>query len=188
MCSVVAVPGVYCRTTSRPGRPSITTYFRIWHIDGVWEQLNTALRERLRVRWERNPQPSAGMVDSQSAKTTGRAAKREATTESTLRRKIEGFRTNGMENLSSTEKARRKQLPPTIRRLIVDLKGEDHAFNTNEISNIAHACPGRKPDVRSVRRVLDEEPLPLRILREHPRYRDGKTLGSGGLGSWSCAF
>jgi transposase len=124
MCSVVAVPGVYCRTASRPGRPSITTYFRIWRIDGVWEQLNTALRERLRVRLGRNPQPSAGMIDSQSAKTTGRAAKREATTESTLRRNIEGFRTNGVESLSSTEKARRKQLPLTIRRLIVDLKGE----------------------------------------------------------------
>jgi hypothetical protein len=102
------------------------------------------------------------------------AAKREATTESTLRRKIEGFRTNGMESLSSTEKARRKQQPPTIRRLIVDLKGEYHAFNTNEIANIVHGCPGRKPDVRSVRRVLDEEPLPLRILREYPRYRDGR--------------
>src|ERR671915_2174189 len=71
MCSVVAVPGVYCPTISRPGRPSITTYVRIWHIDGVWEQLNTALRERLRVRLGRNPQPSAGVVDSQSAKTTG---------------------------------------------------------------------------------------------------------------------
>jgi putative transposase len=33
--------------------------------------LNTALRERLRVRLGRNPQPSAGIVDSQSAKTTG---------------------------------------------------------------------------------------------------------------------
>ena len=64
------------------------------------------------------------MIDSQSAKTTGRAAKREATTESTLRRQIEGFRTNGMDSFSSTEKARRKQLPLTIRRLIVDLKGE----------------------------------------------------------------
>jgi putative transposase len=71
MCSVVAVPGACCRTTSRPGRPSITTYFRIWRIDGVWERLNTALRKRLRVRLGRNPQPSAGMVDSQSAKTTG---------------------------------------------------------------------------------------------------------------------
>jgi putative transposase len=56
-------------------------YFRIWRLDGVWERLNTALRERLRVRLGRNLQPSAGMVDSQSAKTTGGwAAKRGATT------------------------------------------------------------------------------------------------------------
>jgi putative transposase len=46
-------------------------YFRIWRLDGVWERLNKALRERLRVRQGRNPHPSAGMVDSQSAKTTG---------------------------------------------------------------------------------------------------------------------
>ncbi len=70
MYSVAAVPGDYCRTTSRPGR-GVHHYFRIWRIDGVWERLNTALRERLRVRQGRNAQPSAGIVDSQSAKTTG---------------------------------------------------------------------------------------------------------------------
>ena len=37
----------------------------------MWERLNAALRESLRVRLGRNPQPSAGIVDSQSAKTTG---------------------------------------------------------------------------------------------------------------------
>jgi putative transposase len=45
-------------------------YFRIWCIDGTWERLNAALRERLRIRLGRNPQSSAGMVGSQSAKTT----------------------------------------------------------------------------------------------------------------------
>jgi putative transposase len=39
-------------------------------IDGIWEGLNTVLRECLR-RLGRNPQPSVGIVDSQSAKTTG---------------------------------------------------------------------------------------------------------------------
>ena len=39
-------------------------------IDGTWERINRALRERLRVRLKRDPQPSAGVVDSQSVKTT----------------------------------------------------------------------------------------------------------------------
>jgi putative transposase len=33
--------------------------------------MHSALRERVRVRLERNPQPSAGIVDSQSVKSTG---------------------------------------------------------------------------------------------------------------------
>jgi putative transposase len=45
--------------------------FRKWRIDGSFERLNTALRERLRISLGRNAQPSAGIVDSQSAKTSG---------------------------------------------------------------------------------------------------------------------
>ena len=41
------------------------------HREGTFERLNAALRERLRKRSGRNVQPSAGIVDSQSAKTTG---------------------------------------------------------------------------------------------------------------------
>lgn len=45
-------------------------YFRAWRLDGTWEQLNTTLRERERVRQGRNPQPSGCIMDSQSVKTT----------------------------------------------------------------------------------------------------------------------
>ena len=99
--------------------------------------------------------------------------------ESTMRRNIEAFRTNGVDSLYSTKKARRKQLPPAIRRLIVDLKAEHPPFNLNEIANVVHVCFGRKPDVRSVKRVLDEEALPLKLERIYPRYHEMEAAAPG---------
>lgn len=60
-----------------PPWQTVYHYFRVWRLDGTWEQINAALRERVRVRAGRRPQPSAAILDSQSAKTTekgGRAA------------------------------------------------------------------------------------------------------------------
>lgn len=54
-----------------PPWKTVHHYFRTWRLDGTWERLNTALREQLRVRLGRDPQPSAGIVDSQSVKSTG---------------------------------------------------------------------------------------------------------------------
>ena len=54
-----------------PPWKTVYHWFRKWRIDGTFERLNVALRERLRARLGRNPQPSAGIVDSQSAKTSG---------------------------------------------------------------------------------------------------------------------
>jgi putative transposase len=54
-----------------PPWETVYWWFRRWRIDGTFERLNTALRERLRIRLGRTAQPSAGIVDSQSVKTTG---------------------------------------------------------------------------------------------------------------------
>jgi putative transposase len=54
-----------------PPWKSVYHYFRSWRLDGTWERMHSALRERVRVRLKRNPQPSAAIVDSQSVKTTG---------------------------------------------------------------------------------------------------------------------
>jgi putative transposase len=54
-----------------PPWETVYWWFRRWRIDGTFERLNAALRERLRIRLGRNVHPSAGIADSQSAKTTG---------------------------------------------------------------------------------------------------------------------
>lgn len=53
-----------------PPWKTVYHYFRKWRLDGTWERIHTALRERLRGRLGRNPQPSAAIIDSQSVKTT----------------------------------------------------------------------------------------------------------------------
>ncbi len=45
-----------------PPWKTVYDWFRRWRIDGTWERLNTELRERLRVRLGRNPQPSAAIL------------------------------------------------------------------------------------------------------------------------------
>jgi putative transposase len=54
-----------------PPWKTVYDWFRRWRIDGTFERLNAALRGRLRMLAGRNPRSSAGIADSQSAKTTG---------------------------------------------------------------------------------------------------------------------
>jgi len=52
-----------------PPWQTVYGYFRDWGADGTLERLHDALRERVRTKQDkRNPEPSAGIVDSQSVK------------------------------------------------------------------------------------------------------------------------
>ena len=60
-----------------PPWQTVYHYFRRWRLDGTWERITAALRERVRVRAGRDAQPSGAILDSQSVRTTekgGRAA------------------------------------------------------------------------------------------------------------------
>ena len=45
-------------------------YYRCFRIDGTWQKIHDALRDKVRVSAGRKKSPSAAIVDSQSVKTT----------------------------------------------------------------------------------------------------------------------
>ena len=53
-----------------PKWKTVYTVFRRWRKDGVWQRINDALREQVRLAAGKNRTPTAAISDSQSVKTT----------------------------------------------------------------------------------------------------------------------
>lgn len=53
-----------------PAWQTVYHYFRRWRREGIWDQILATLRMQMRTRQGREPEPSAGSIDSQSIKTS----------------------------------------------------------------------------------------------------------------------
>ncbi|MDP9480137.1 MAG: helix-turn-helix domain-containing protein [Actinomycetota bacterium] len=131
-----------------------------------WEQLKLLCGWPEQIRYEEiRPLVLFGSPAAERAGEVG-------SSERTLYRRAARFDAEGMESLFGAESAKRKKLPPALRRLIVDLKAEYPRFSLNEIAKVCYVRFGRLPSRHTVKKVLAEEPLPLRMVRRHPPYRE----------------
>jgi len=55
-----------------PPWQTVYYWFRKWKRDGTWEKMHGALSAETRIRSGRSPEPTLGIIDSQSVKITGR--------------------------------------------------------------------------------------------------------------------
>jgi len=81
------------------------------------------------------------------------------------------FDAQGMASLFAAEPPPpQHRLPDQLRQMIVDLKVEHPPLRVHEIATICYARTSRRPDAKTIKRILSETPLPERTTRRFPLY------------------
>jgi transposase len=133
----------------------------------TWEQLEIRFTDPTQRTYELiRPVVLFGQSPSERAQET-------TTSERTLYRHLERFAVHGMSGLDPERPvAPSNTLPPGLRHLIVELKAEHPPLRINEIMTICYVRTGRRPDAKTVKRVLTDTPLPFRATRRYLPYHE----------------
>ncbi len=145
-----------------------------------WQQLRllTSSTEQLTYELIR-PVVLFGQSPAERARETSAPAR-------TLYRQVARFESHGMASLFPAPAEPHRRVPMEIRQAIVDLKAEYPPFRPNEIATICEVRFGYHPDLRTVRRVLAEEPGGAFATRRYPPYHTIPDPAERRLPSFAC--
>lgn len=134
-----------------------------------WGQLKLLLNWPEQIEYERiRPVVVFGSSMAERAEETG-------TPERTLYRRADNFDAYGMEGLLPLEAARRRRISLAMRRRIVELQAEYPRFSLGEIARICYVLFGKQPSKHTVKRVIEEGPVPLLPPRRYAPYHEMPT-------------
>jgi hypothetical protein len=130
-----------------------------------WQQLETLFEFPEQRAYELiRPVVLFGQPPTERAQVTG-------TSERSIYRHVERFTQLGIDGLRTAEATQQPHtLPEHIKHLILELKAEYPPSRVNELATICFIRTGRRPDDKTINRILATHPIPECSTRRFPPY------------------
>ena len=152
-----------------PPAKTVYSYFRKWQKQGVWQRIHDRLRQQVRQKEQREEQPSAGIIDSQSVKTTdvgGRDREFDGGKKVNGRKRHIIVDTLGLvlvvlvhaANVADVTAARLLLAEAALSQPSVDYFWADQGYRGKPLQQVAHGCQLQLEVVKRTSQVFQVQP------------------------------